>query len=160
MVSRLRTGVVAPWTTAPRTANPNSGTGAPATARDAPCGPAHRREGRVRRALDVLMLIELWNGLTVDEAAGGPPRVTTSDPRSTGSLAQEGSPAHRGRVSSEPVGVSPRGGEHSCGARRPDRLSRRLRLATAAQTLLSRGLWLQLKTRGERSRLSCMFCGS
>uniref|UniRef100_A0A8C0SM92 TGF-beta family profile domain-containing protein n=1 Tax=Canis lupus familiaris TaxID=9615 RepID=A0A8C0SM92_CANLF len=56
------------------------------------------------------MLIELWDDLTVDEAAGGPPRVTTSDPRSTGSLAREGSPAHRGRVSSEPVGVSPRGG--------------------------------------------------
>lgn len=77
----------------------------------------------MRRAPDVLMLIELWDDLTVDEAAGGPPRVTTSDPRSTGSLAREGSPAHRGRVSSEPVGVSPRGGEHSCGARRPERCS-------------------------------------
>ena len=84
MVSTLRTGVVAPWTTAPRTANPKSGTGAPATARDAPCGPAHRREGRVRRAPDVLMLIELWDDLTVDGQRAAP-RV--SPPRTLAALA-------------------------------------------------------------------------
>lgn len=53
------------------------------------------------------MLMELWDGLTVDEAAGGPPRVTTSDPRSTAASPRKEALLTEGASRLSPLGFHP-----------------------------------------------------